>query len=137
MSENPWDTAARDYPNRTPVKGRVTRITDFGAFVRLGPGVEGLVHISELSHKRVFRVTDVLSEDQEVEVMVLSVDPEAQRIGLSLKALEAKPAATDKETSAAEAAEPEAPPPVSKKRKTPLRGGIGGPSTGQQFGLKW
>jgi small subunit ribosomal protein S1 len=137
LSENPWETAPRDYPPRTPVRGRVTRITDFGAFVRLGPGVEGLVHISELSHKRVFRVADVVSEGQEVEVMVLSVDPEAQRISLSLKALEAKPAATDKESSDVEPAEPEAPPPKSKKRQTPLRGGIGGPPTGERFGLRW
>jgi predicted RNA-binding protein with RPS1 domain len=137
LSENPWETAARDYPARTPVKGRVTRITDFGAFVRLGPGVEGLVHISELSHKRVFRVTDVLSEGQDVEVMVLSVDPEQQRISLSLKALEAKPAAAQKEAAADEPPESETPRPAAKKRKTPLRGGIGGPSTGEQFGLKW
>ena len=59
---------------------------EFGAFVRLAPGVEGLIHVSELSHKRVFRVADVLSEGQEVEVLVLSVDPEQQRISLSLKA---------------------------------------------------
>ncbi|MEX0675572.1 MAG: S1 RNA-binding domain-containing protein [Pirellulales bacterium] len=136
LSENPWETAARDFPARTPTKGRVTRITDFGAFVRLGPGVEGLVHISELSHKRVFRVTDVVAEGQEVDVMVLSVDPEAQRISLSLKALEAKPAAPEKDKAKEAAAEPPTPPP-SKQRKAPLKGGIGGPPTGDQFGLKW
>lgn len=136
LSENPWATASRDYPERTPVKGRVTRITEFGAFVRLGPGVEGLVHISELAHKRVFRVNDVLSEGQEVEVMVLSVDAEAQRIGLSLKALQANPAAAN-EASPEEPDEPEPPRPEPKKRKTPLRGGIGGPPTGERFGLKW
>jgi small subunit ribosomal protein S1 len=113
----------------------VTRITEFGAFVRLGPGVEGLVHISELSHKRVFRVTDVLAEGQEVEVMVLSVDADQQRISLSLKALEAKPQAAAKED--AEPPEPETPRPAPKKRATPLKGGIGGPPTGEQFGLKW
>jgi small subunit ribosomal protein S1 len=121
---------------RTPVKGRVTRITEFGAFVRLGPGVEGLVHISELSHKRVFRVTDVLTEGQEVDVMVLSVDPEQQRISLSMKALEAKPQAAAKEEQP-ETPEPAAPPPAPKKRTTPLKGGIGGPPTGEKFGLKW
>jgi small subunit ribosomal protein S1 len=136
LSENPWENAARDYPVRTPVKGRVTRITEFGAFVRLGPGVEGLVHISELSHKRVFRVTDVLTEGQEVDVMVLSVDPEQQRISLSMKALEAKPQAAAKEEQP-ETPEPAAPPPAPKKRTTPLKGGIGGPPTGEKFGLKW
>ncbi len=133
LSENPWANAARDYPVRTPVQGRVSRIMDFGAFVRLGPGVEGLVHISELSHKRVMRVSDVVSEGQEVEVMVLAVDPEAQRISLSLKALEAKaaPAAKDEDEP-----EPDATP-APKKQQQPLKGGIGGPPTGGQFGLKW
>ncbi|MCH7753002.1 MAG: S1 RNA-binding domain-containing protein [Planctomycetes bacterium] len=137
LGASPWENVESKYPLGTRVKGTVSKLMQFGAFVKLEPGVEGLIHISELGHGRVQRTGDVVSEGQEVEVKVLSVDPEAQRIGLSLKALEAKPAATDKETSAAEAAEPEAPPPVSKKRKTPLRGGIGGPSTGQQFGLKW
>jgi predicted RNA-binding protein with RPS1 domain len=132
LAENPWATAARDFPSRSRVKGTVTRLMEFGAFVRLGPGVEGLVHISELSHKRVFRVADVLSEGQEVEVMVLSVDPEQQRISLSLKALEAK-------AQAPEAVEPESDEPAApaKKRKVPLRGGIGGPASGDKFGLKW
>jgi len=103
--------------------------------VRLGPGVEGLIHISELSHKRVFRVSDILSEGQDVEVMVLSVDADGQRISLSLKALEAK--AAPAETAAAEPEEPEAPPEPPKKRKVPLKGGIGGPSSGEKFGLKW
>jgi small subunit ribosomal protein S1 len=136
LSENPWANAARDFPTRSKVKGTVSRLMEFGAFVRLAPGVEGLVHISELSYKRVFRVSDVLSEGQEVEVMVLSVDPEAQRISLSLKALEARPAAQAKET-VQEEAEPETPPAPPKKRKTPLKGGIGGPPTGDKFGLKW
>ena len=59
--------------------------------MKLEPGVEGLVHISELSHKRVFRVSDVVKEGQQVEVKVLSVDPENQRISLSMKAYEARP----------------------------------------------
>ena len=64
---------------------------DFGAFVKLEPGVEGLIHISELGHGRVFRTSDVVSEGQEVEVKILSVDTEKQRISLSLKALLAAP----------------------------------------------
>ncbi len=134
LTESPWATAAQDYPARSTVKGTVSRLMEFGAFVRLGPGVEGLVHISELSHKRVFRVSDVLTEGQEVEVQVQSVDSEQQRISLSLKALEARPTT---QKAAAEPEEPEAPPEPPKKRKTPLRGGIGGPPTGDQFGLKW
>jgi ribosomal protein S1 len=133
LSESPWANAARDFPTRSRVQGTVSRLMEFGAFVRLAAGVEGLIHISELSHKRVFRVADVVNEGQEVEVMVLSVDSEQQRIGLSLKALEARAAPAGK----AEAAEPDAPPVVPKKRKVPLKGGIGGPSSGDQFGLKW
>jgi small subunit ribosomal protein S1 len=135
LSENPWEHVARDFPTRATAKGRVSRVTEFGAFVRLAPGVEGLVHISELSHKRVFRVTDVLTEGQEVEVLVMAVDPEQQRISLSLKALEAKaaPAAKDISEETAEPAVAVAP----KKRKVPLQGGKGGPATGEKFGLKW
>lgn len=135
LSESPWANAARDFPVRSRIKGTVSRLMEFGAFVRVGPGVEGLVHISELSHKRVFRVADVLSEGQEIEVMVQSVDVEAQRISLSLKALETRAAPAEK--AQAEADEPEAPKEPPKKRKTPLRGGIGGPPSGDNFGLKW
>ena len=63
------------------------RLMEFGAFVKLEPGVEGSIHVSELAHGRVWRPSDVVSEGQEVEVKVLSVDAEQQRIGLSLKAL--------------------------------------------------
>ena len=63
----------------------MTRIAEFGAFVELAPGVEGLIHVSELSTQRVRRVRDIVSEGQPVEVEILSVDPAARRIGLSLK----------------------------------------------------
>ncbi len=135
MTESPWANAARDFPTRSTVKGTVSRLMEFGAFVRLAAGVEGLVHISELSHRRVFRVSDVLSEGQEVEVMVLSVDAEQQRISLSLKALEAKAAPAAKAEE--EPSESEVPAAPAKPRKTPLKGGIGGPSSGEKFGLRW
>lgn len=135
LSESPWSTAASRYQVKTKVSGTVSRIMEFGAFVKLEPGIEGLVHISELSHKRVFRVADVVSEGQPVEVLVLSVDPEQQRIGLSLKALEArpepKPAQPEEESSAAAAAPPQ------PARRMPLKGGLGESSGGEQFGLKW
>ena len=135
LAENPWADVARKYPVRSKVAGSISRIMEFGAFVRLEPGVEGLIHISELSHKRVFRASDTVSEGQQVEVLVLSVDPEHQRIGLSLKALEARPTPQQKaEPEAEEQAEPSAPPP---RRKTPLKGGLGKSAGGDQFGLKW
>jgi small subunit ribosomal protein S1 len=100
---------------------------DFGAFVELEPGVEGLIHISELAPQRVRRVNDVVQAGQEVQVMVLSVDPAQRRISLSLKAaLPKEPEATDDEAEEEET--PVAPP---RPRTTPLRGGIGQKWSGQ------
>lgn len=72
------------------VVGKVVRIADFGAFVQIAPGVDGLIHISELSHERVNRVTQVVKMDEIVRVKVLEVDPSSRRISLSLKAMSAK-----------------------------------------------
>ncbi|HEX7449784.1 MAG TPA: S1 RNA-binding domain-containing protein [Pirellulales bacterium] len=135
LTENPWSLAPNRYPATSVHQGAVTKIMDFGAFVQLEPGVEGLVHISELSHGRVFRVRDVVEEGQQVEVKVLSIDPENQRISLSMKALAAKP---ETQKAQAEPEEEEAPPlPPQPNRKTPLKGGIGRRTGGEQFGLKW
>ena len=100
LLENPWKTAAAKYSATSRVKGTVSKLTEFGAFVRLEAGVEGLIHISELAHTRVFRASDIVSEGQEVEVKVLSVDTDAQRISLSLKALQARPEPKKKGTGA-------------------------------------
>ena len=124
------------YPPNSVVRGKVTKLMEFGAFVELEPGVEGLVHISELSHKRVWRASDVVNEGDEVEVLVLSVNAEAQRISLSMKAL-SKPEPTKKEK---EEAQESAPPPSAKKqrhRDQPLQGGLGKAGGGERFGLKW
>jgi ribosomal protein S1 len=67
------------------VSGTVTRLTDFGCFVDLGSGTEGLIHISELSDQRIKSPKDIVKEEQVVTVKVLSVDPATRRIGLSLK----------------------------------------------------
>ena len=120
------------------MNGTVSRLMDFGAFVKLERGVEGLVHVSEISYNRVWRPSDVLSEGQEVEVKVLSVDAEKQRISLSLKALMDRPVKAGKEQVADEdmplpADAPKAP----RKSNQPLKGGIGGPSGGEKFGLNW
>ncbi len=64
LLENPWTQASQKYPPNSIVQGKVVKIMDFGAFVELEPGVEGLIHISQLSHKRVFRCTDVVKEGQ-------------------------------------------------------------------------
>jgi small subunit ribosomal protein S1 len=120
LSGNPWESVVEKYPPNTVCKGGVTRLMDFGAFVELEPGVEGLVHISELAPQRVRRVADVIQIGQEVQVMVLRVDPGQKKISLSLKA--ALPRA-EMEIEA----EDQSPPPArsSKTRTTPLRGGLG------------
>lgn len=88
---DPWLNIDERYSEGDRVTGVVTRVVDFGAFVKLEDGVEGLVHISELSHKHVAKTEDVVQSGDEIEVKVISVDPEARRIGLSIKELEPKP----------------------------------------------
>jgi small subunit ribosomal protein S1 len=120
LMPSPWDDVQAKYPPGSRVKGKVTRIMDFGAFVELEPAVEGLIHVSELSPQRVRRVIDVVKPDQEVEVLILSVDPAQRRISLSLKA-----ALAQQEEAAVEEDESEEDAPPPKPRTTPLRGGIG------------
>ncbi len=133
LLESPWTTATQKYPTNAIADGTVTKLMDFGAFVELEPGIEGLVHISELSHKRVWRCSDVVKEGQQVEVMVLSVDPEAQRMSLSMKELSAPPEPAKKEE---ETAEPSKRSKNISKPTGPLLGGLSRP-TGNRFGLKW
>jgi small subunit ribosomal protein S1 len=138
VGDNPWNNVESKYYVGARVMGTVSRLMEFGAFVKLEPGVEGLIHISELAHGRVFRTSDIVSEGQEVEVKVLSVDKEKQRIGLSLKALLAKPEKPGEKKLEDEEMPlpPDAPKPPRKKHKE-LKGGIGGPSGGEKFGLNW
>jgi small subunit ribosomal protein S1 len=95
-----------------------------------------LIHISELAHHRVVQVTNVVKEGEEVEVKILSVDPEAQRISLSLKAAHPLPAAA---TSAAEANDADEPPPqpTVPPSNRPLKGGTSQATGGDKFGLNW
>ncbi len=90
---DPWSTVTERYEVGDKVLGEVTRVVDFGAFVKLEDGIEGLVHISELSHKHVAKAEDVVQPGQEVETKIISVDAQARRIGLSIKELEPKPVA--------------------------------------------
>jgi small subunit ribosomal protein S1 len=137
LLDNPWNDADRKYMPNTVVRGKVVKIMEFGAFVELEPGVEGLVHISELSHKRVAKVSDVVKEGDEIEAMVLSVDAKAQRISLSMKNVHPPAEAeTPPATPAAPAAEPPKPKPT-KQPTQPLLGGLGRSPKGAKFGLKW
>jgi len=94
LEADPWNTVAERYPEGSKVHGRVVRLAQFGAFVELEPGIEGLVHISELgAGRRVNHPREVVREGQEVDARVVSVDPTRRRLGLSLAAGEsAEPA---------------------------------------------
>jgi len=131
--EHPWKNVDQLFPAGSTVKGVVSRIAQFGAFVKLAPGVEGLIHISELAHHRVFAVKNHVKEGEEVEVKVLSVDPAAQKMSLSLKAtLPAPEKKVDKkEEEVIETTRPLAVP----KTNQPLRGGTSRRSDGGSFGL--
>ncbi len=125
LSPSPWETIGTKYPRGMMAKGKVTRIMDFGAFVELEPGVEGLLHISEISPTRVRRVIDIVQPDQEVEVRILKVEPEERKIALSL--LPAFKGGSAAEAAPAEEAEEadEAPPAPRPEPKIPLKGGLG------------
>ncbi len=85
-TDNPWKTAADRYPIGGVVRGRVVSMTDYGAFVQLEDGIEGMVHVSEMSWtRRVRHPNEVMSLDEGVDVMVLNVDPDAEKIALGLK----------------------------------------------------
>ena len=86
LQEDPWDLVAAKYPLESTHQGRVTNITDYGAFVELEPGVEGLVHVSEMSWtKKNVHPGKIVSTSQEVEVMVLEIDGTKRRVSLGLK----------------------------------------------------
>jgi ribosomal protein S1 len=92
LEADPWEGVEFKYPAGAKFKGRVTNITDYGAFVELEPGVEGLVHVSEMSWtKKNVHPGKIVSTSQEVEVMVLDVDPTKRRISLGLKQTLANP----------------------------------------------
>src|SRR5204862_3143107 len=83
---HPWDLAGEKYKAGERVRGSVTRVTDFGAFVELEKGVEGLIHLSELSwSKKVRKVSDVVKPGEQVEAVVLGVNQADRRISLGLK----------------------------------------------------
>ena len=88
----PWDGVEQKLAAGDVIEGKVKRLTDFGAFVEVLPGIDGLVHISQISHKRVENPKDALKVGQEVTVKVLEVNAAAERVSLSIKALEERPA---------------------------------------------
>jgi small subunit ribosomal protein S1 len=127
---DPWKGAGERYAPEAVVSGRVTRVVKFGAFVQLEEGIEGLLHISELSDQRVRRVSDVVETGQVIKVRIKSVDFEQRRIALTLRGLSedqtdaSKAAHAAEQTREGQRAEHPPQPPPERKRKRPLRGGL-------------
>lgn len=132
--DHPWDGIESKYPVNSTVSGKVSRIADFGAFVRLEPGIEGLIHISELAHHRVVKVKNVVKEGDSVEVKVLSLDRDAQKLGLSLKATQKAPERKS-DQKPEEIDEPLRELAIKKQDSGPLKGGTGRKSGGEDIGL--
>lgn len=118
---SPWDDVEDRYARGETVRGKVTKLMDFGAFVELEPGIEGLIHISELAPRRVYRVKDFVQPDQEVDVRILKIEPDLKRISLSLRPLAPTATAEPEEDDEEE----ETPRPPRPERKVPLKGGLG------------
>ena len=88
LVEDPWVNVEEKYPIGSVVLGKVVRFATFGAFIELEPGVDALVHISEISHKRIAKPSDVLSNGEEIKAKILDVNKEDKKIGLSIKEVE-------------------------------------------------
>jgi len=120
LMPSPWDRVEEKYHRGQTVPGKVTRLMDFGAFVELEPGIEGLIHISELSPTRVRRVIDIVKPEQDVEVRIVKIEAEEKKIALSLI-----PLPTASTTEPAEEEEDDEPRPPRPEPKVPLKGGLG------------
>ena len=86
LTDDPWETLPRRFPRGTKVMGRVIKVTEYGVFLELEPGIDGLCHISEIADGHVDKVDDVVKENDQLQVMVIDVNPMERRISLSIKA---------------------------------------------------
>jgi len=98
IQPDPWESAIQKYPVGSNVRGKIVRLAEFGAFVELEPGVDGLLHISQMSHRPVSRPEDIVQLGDELALKVIRVDPNERRIGLSLKDLAADLAIAQEDT---------------------------------------
>ncbi|MFS9075621.1 30S ribosomal protein S1 [Streptococcus mitis] len=105
----PWDGVEQKLAKGDVVEGTVKRLTDFGAFVEVLPGIDGLVHVSQISHKRIENPKEALKVGQEVKVKVLEVNADAERVSLSIKALEERPAQEEGQKEEKRSARPRRP----------------------------
>jgi small subunit ribosomal protein S1 len=115
LQPDPWHSTVADFKVGDVIDGTVTKLVNFGAFVRVRDGLEGLIHISELSHQRVAHPGDVVHEGQTLKLKIISLDSERHRLGLSLKQAEEPPARPAPEPGAA-------PAPRGERRPRPERG---------------
>jgi len=99
IQKNPWDDIHHRFKVGQLIKGKVTNVTKFGAFVEIEPGIEGLVHISEISNQRVETASEVTKAGDEIQAVVINVDPKKHKIGLSIKDIDRYRAHPQKETS--------------------------------------
>jgi small subunit ribosomal protein S1 len=90
LTPDPWKDVARRYRKGEMVTGKVTNVTDFGAFVELEEGIEGLIHVSEMSREKIEKPSDVVKVGETISAVVLHIDPHEKRIGLSMKGLKEK-----------------------------------------------
>ena len=123
VGDDPWLGASVRWPVDSVIEGTVTKITDFGAFVQIAAGVEGLVHISEISDKKIRTPADVLKIGEKVKAKVLSVDEENRRISLSIKQLSSAADYSSEQADVDGQSEAKSPK-KAKKRKKPLKGGL-------------
>lgn len=121
LAQDPWTGVEERYPPNSVVSGRVKQLAEFGAFIELEEGVEGLVHISEMSEKRIKSPGEVVKAGDVIQVRVKSVDTAQRRISLSMKIA---PAPRESENAAPAAEQEPKPAAPARKRKKPLRGGL-------------
>src|SRR5512143_2099781 len=122
LQPDPWESTVADFKVGDVIDGTVTKLVNFGAFVRVREGLEGLIHISELSHQRVAHPGDVVHEGQLLKLRIISLESERHRLGLSLKQAEEAPARPAPEPVSASMAPPAArPSPRPERRGRPER----------------
>ena len=103
VEDNPWEILKRDYPVDSEVDAKIVSLTSFGAFAQIIPGVDGLVHISQISHKHIGTPAEVLKVGDVVKAKIMEIDFDKKRVSLSIKALVEPPVV--EETTAPEVAE--------------------------------
>lgn len=104
--DNPWEILRKNYPEGTVIDAEIVSLTDFGAFARVIPGIDGLIHISQIADRRIEKPSDVLKVGDKVQAKIIGIDFDKKRVSLSIRAL-LEPAADEAEDAEAEETEAE------------------------------